>query len=1730
MTSRRAIICPASDCDRVLANCPRLAAHLRSSHPRTTFSRTTLHSLRLSHCPQCRAIWTTRGLAIHSRACHSSNSASADSAITSHTPPHTAVPRHSRPHTLLVPTLPNSNSPPSSSQHTPLPSSPQRTARSGFSFSSTQLTHPPTSSPPTTLDPQPQSSPPPAGHHNALLPPVRSRHPRVVSRPHRRQRLHHRGHNLGLTFSSYIVPLICHSLSRFGTDIPRANLSRAQQLASRFPHWQAASASLSSALDLSSSATRSSLLRRLRASGHSRALYLQAPGQEAIMERWGRADPHLQQLFSLFAVRDHTRQHSSTASLLPRSSALGVTTPLSLHGPSGDTLSTLSHSDSPQPTIPSVAPPSHSPLSPTTPVVSRETASPNASPPARPSGLVWAAPWASHTALSHPQGVSMQSHSMWTHTAVAPPVISSTPLTRPQVTSQSPTTQSHTAVAPPVISSNLIQQSIPEFFAVPSSSSTLPTDTPHTSSTTHISTDAELLSTTSLGPGQFLAGATVTASAAHCSFCSHQFSLDCPRYTTPHSCSHFRLLCTRCAQEALAASGACPVCNTLILDPLRTGCCVICQSEFGPSVQPAHILPCGHSSFCRSCLLHQFSTVDNRCPVCRAPTPWFEGVRVSTTSRPPVTNYDYNIAEVQLSTPESLSPFSSPGLLPRVGSSPPPAFNLTSPQPSPTSLQHTPIHSPNVHPSHLEHEPPPSVTQPSTPTHTLDTSSTPHPSQGTSPNPAQSSPLTAPDISSAPTPTFPSTSIPILATRLPPLPIPSSAQFATHGRIWSTIPETCWPRWQSLARATLEPFAHALLNEDPQLLELSLLHFLYLPQSCLRRVRGGRHSRATRSLNLALSRALTSLRTDSQLTAPDLSSLPPRPSDPRAATLSRVTELIRAGHLSRAIRLLNSPGLAPPTDSTIEALRRLHPPGPDVALPRPPASRPILIVEPARLRSLISRLNTGASPGPSGLSFAHLIPLAADPVCLELLCQLVRLIGNGEFPRSLRHLLVASLLSAGSKPGSSSVRPIANGEVLLQLTAHYLLDSVVSALPAIFPSIQLGVGVSGGSQRAVHLLQAFIDTSHTLCDDPLLVSLDVSNAFNTRDRGQLLDILYANPTLSPLHSIVDFAYSETSDLLFRNTHDQFVVLHSEQGLRQGDVLATLLYSLSVQQFYTHSLALDSTLTGVAVIDDLHIGGSSLAVLTAVDRYSESLQDSGLQLHPTKGWAMWLGLGPPPPSLSEDCSRRSLRLLPGPYVRSLGSFIGRLTDPTQVLNFLEGRLAPIQELFTGISDLARFEALSAPSPSLQCALLALRYCALATPAYILRTLPPDHTAPFCRQFDDLLTRTLAELLVLPTHLTPEASHDIYQPLRLGGLGFRPLLRTRHFAYFAAAVSAAQVTVPLVEGEESTFLSHTSSSFLPFAAAVHSCLQHFNALGFAPDNSIIFPTTLETFTHFSAHPPPNGLQRILTGLFETALDRRYMSHINAFHTARTLSARAPNASAWLNTIPTDSTLTLNNTQICLAIRHRLGLPPADTLPRTCACNASLSLRVPDHFQACPFLRRRAVTHRHDAVGRTIARLARDSGCLVLLEDHQRVGDWVDFEFFLPSSHIISDLSITNPTNSSILNSSTHQLGAARARQEAKRRRYSGLAASLGALNLPFIIESHGALGPDASHLLRLFRSNFSTLTNSHTAPQAFFVQSVRRISITLQRYNAHISRMGLQYARAHSRAIPPNPPPP
>ena len=123
--------------------------------------------------------------------------------------------------------------------------------------------------------------------------------------------------------------------------------------------------------------------------------------------------------------------------------------------------------------------------------------------------------------------------------------------------------------------------------------------------------------------------------------------------------------------------------------------------------------------------------------------------------------------------------------------------------------------------------------------------------------------------------------------------------------------------------------------------------------------------------------------------------------------------------------------------------------------------------------------------------------LSGDQDCLHGLASLTRDIINGALTGRSRELLLSSVLIAARK-SNGGLRPIAMGEAFYKLSCLYMLSVVRKDIPGALGPMQFALS-PGGSESAVLVLQAAMDSN----PDWVLISTDLSNAFNTRSLPQI---------------------------------------------------------------------------------------------------------------------------------------------------------------------------------------------------------------------------------------------------------------------------------------------------------------------------------------------------------------------------------------------------------------------------------------------------------------------------------------------------------------------------------------------------------------------------------------------------------------------------------------------------
>ena len=489
---------------------------------------------------------------------------------------------------------------------------------------------------------------------------------------------------------------------------------------------------------------------------------------------------------------------------------------------------------------------------------------------------------------------------------------------------------------------------------------------------------------------------------------------------------------------------------------------------------------------------------------------------------------------------------------------------------------------------------------------------------------------------------------------------PSAAELASHPRLYTFLPRSAHAKWQALARPFFLRYIAASRSGDPDLRDRALLDILMLPQRSLVRRRGGSKGRYVRQLNRTLDAAIAELNRSESLAAPSLvvshsrrvpsadgpplpplevpvaaehgvdvsrpsvlraqlpstsssspsfpaddsflsfqplAALPTPPNDRLSSRSFAALQSVVARHPAKAAQKLLSLGAHPSTLATAQALQDLHPPGPS-HLPSCPTNVPLILIEDDRLNDAVSKCANGSGPGASGWTGDLMKALVSDPPILESLKVLVGDLVNVCHGPLISGLLRLSLLSGLRKPGSSKPRPVANGEYFTKLAGTYVLLHVgKTALAGAFDSIQLA-WQSGGSELAIHLAQSWLDTSR---QPSLLISADASNAFNSRDRAQILECLFEVPSLQSLFPFASWLYGVPSKLLFRLSSGAFHSITSSNGVRQGCTLGSLLYALSVQRHYVASVS-GLPVRASAIIDDFNIFGLVSSRLMTTTRY------------------------------------------------------------------------------------------------------------------------------------------------------------------------------------------------------------------------------------------------------------------------------------------------------------------------------------------------------------------------------------------------------------------------------------------------------------------------------------------------------------------------------------------------
>ena len=120
--------------------------------------------------------------------------------------------------------------------------------------------------------------------------------------------------------------------------------------------------------------------------------------------------------------------------------------------------------------------------------------------------------------------------------------------------------------------------------------------------------------------------------------------------------------------------------------------------------------------------------------------------------------------------------------------------------------------------------------------------------------------------------------------------------------------------------------------------------------------------------------------------------------------------------------------------------------------------------------------------------------------CLAALTGFVNCLLHGEINQEVSPALFGGNLIALKKK-TGGVEPIAVGYTLRRITAKCANAYAVTQLSDYFIPIQLGVGLPGGCEAAVHATRRYIEA---MPDGYVVAKIDFSNAFSSLRRDLML--------------------------------------------------------------------------------------------------------------------------------------------------------------------------------------------------------------------------------------------------------------------------------------------------------------------------------------------------------------------------------------------------------------------------------------------------------------------------------------------------------------------------------------------------------------------------------------------------------------------------------------------------
>ena len=635
--------------------------------------------------------------------------------------------------------------------------------------------------------------------------------------------------------------------------------------------------------------------------------------------------------------------------------------------------------------------------------------------------------------------------------------------------------------------------------------------------------------------------------------------------------------------------------------------------------------------------------------------------------------------------------------------------------------------------------------------------------------------------------------------------------------------------------------------------------------------------------------------------------------------VERATKLCQEGQYTKALQALVSLGLADHNQASITEMKAKHPRGAPPTIPTTDSSP--MVFSPSQILEACKTFHKGSGAGPSGFRPEHLmIALKSSPAnrvakAETQLTRLVNVMAKGAVPPDVTpHLCGARLIAANKKSGG--LRPIAVGNILRRLTSKLFSKAVSDRMGNLLAPHQLGVGVRGGVEAAVHTIREAV----SLNPDKWLIQLDLQNAFNSVNRSHVLSEVAR--VLPDCLAWAVTCYGAASHLQFGNTS-----LSSSSGVQQGDPFAGICFALVLQPVVEAiQREVPTLVANVWFHDDGSAVGSEAELQSVVAIVKREGPQRGLHLQPDKS-TVW-SPSPLAPGIKDPLGC-GIKQVEEQGVKFLGAPIG---SDEFIVQFVKKKVAKIKNITAQLPSLHQ--------PHLEFVLL--RSClALPKIVFILRTTDPSKFWHLLRDFDFTTREAISR--ILGGAISDSSWQQATLPISMGGLGLRAAEDHAAAAFSISSLSSRPLLRSLLGQDEEAGLTA-----LP-APILHQLTTKTGA------EEMVSSEELQNLSQkmLSAKIDLNN-QRLLRESLLAAGSVREVARFNS------VSLKDAHAGDWLSVVPSPGlNLLLRSSEFVAALRYRLGHPVFGSDGPCPACGQP-SDRLGDHALNCAWQGERIARH--------------------------------------------------------------------------------------------------------------------------------------------------------------------------